>query len=111
LLHALLIAIGWAGFGWLWWRVGQYSWDSRDLRLLVLGAILFFPLVTGSWVLHNVRIYQRLGPRRSVRSVVYAAQDIHGRPVSADWSQLQLAHDVVIDCTGAVKMYRAAPQG
>lgn len=107
LLHGLLIAIGWVGFGWLWWRVGTYSWDSRDLQLLVLAAALFFPVATGAWVLHNRGIYRRRGPRRSVQAVAYTGQDIHGRPVAADWSLLQAAHEVVIDCSGAVKLYLA----
>jgi hypothetical protein len=70
-------------------------------------ATLFFPLVTVSWVLHNLGIYRRLGPRRSVNTVLYAAQDIHGRPVAADWAVLQAARDVVVDCSGAVKQFRA----
>jgi hypothetical protein len=111
LSHALVIAIGWVGFGWLWWRVGRYSWDSHDLRLLVLVATLFFPLVTEAWVLHNLNIHRRLGPRRSVRTVAYLAQDIHGRPVAADWDQLQSARHVDIDCSGEVKLYTAALPG
>ena len=111
LVHLLVVALGWAVFGWFWWRVAGHSWDSRDLRLLVLAATLLFPLVTGAWVLHNRGIYRRLGPRRSVNTVRYAAQDIHGRPVAADWGLLLTAHDVVVDCSGAVKLYRSALPG
>ena len=107
----ICIVIGWVVFGWLWWRVGSHSWDSRDLRLLVLAATLFFPIVTGTWVLHNMGIYRRLGPRRSVNAVVYAGQAIHGRPVAANWAFLRAARDVVIDCSGAVKLYRRAAPG
>ena len=108
-LHALVIVAGWVVFIWFWWRVFGQPWESHDLRLLVFWATLLFPLVTGAWILHNVGIYKRRGPRRAVTPgpVRYEA-DFYGRRVDSDWAALRDVQTVEIELDGNVKRFRAA---
>ena len=78
-------------------------WQATRLsarRVLVLAALVVVPVLTLSWVLHNVGIYRRRGARRAVTPVNWSYDaDFNGRRVAADWPDLTLARrvDVVID--------------
>lgn len=97
-LHTLLVAAGWALFVWAWWDVTRNPTSVVDLQRLVLGAIVAAPAITLWWVLHNLDLYKRLGPRRGARAVPleYKA-DFNGRPVRAHWPTLGAARLVEID--------------
>ncbi|MFY7855292.1 MAG: hypothetical protein ACOVQT_04065 [Rubrivivax sp.] len=110
LWHALMLLLGWALFLLGWWRVSTRPWDSADLKLLFVGSMLVFPVMTVAWVLHNVGIHRRKGPRRAVPPVnqVYEA-DFLGREVQADWPALQQAREVTILVEGDTKRFLAGP--
>lgn len=108
LRHAVVVALGWLLFGWLWWLVMQQGWDSQRLWWLVLGSLLVVPAITIIWILHNRAIYRRLGPRRGLRDVSERYdEDFNGRRIDADWSSLRTAACVHIDTEGGRKRYRA----
>lgn len=97
-LHLLLIAFGWCLFVWFWWQVVMVQEvDAREITLLALASGVVLPAVTLIWILHNRRLYERKGPRKTVREVeaVYE-RDWCGRPVHADWAALKHARVVVI---------------
>jgi hypothetical protein len=112
LWHAVLIAVGWLAFFWFWVIVLGRPWGSLDLWLLIVVPLVTAPAVTGIWILHNLAIYRRKGPRRAVRTVDLSYSiDFYGRRVAADWANLasQRRIDIVID--GDVKRYVAvAPE-
>lgn len=110
LWHLLMLVTGWTLFLLGWWRVSTRPWDSEDLRLLFLGSMLVFPVMTVAWVLHNVGIHRRKGPRKAVPPVkqVYEA-DFLGRDVQADWPALQQAREVTILVEGDTKRFLAGP--
>jgi len=103
-----MLLLGWALFLLGWWRVSTRPWDSADLKLLFIGSMLVFPVMTVAWVLHNVGIHRRKGPRRSVPGVQerYDA-DFLGRQVQADWTSLQLAREITIVVEGDRKRFIA----
>ncbi len=107
--HLVLVVLGWAGFAWLWSLVLGRPWESADLRGLIVGTLVVAPVLTVAWIVHNVGIYRRRGPRRSVPAVTWRYErDYNGREVAADFTALRDACTVVIDVDGGRKRYRAA---
>jgi len=103
-----MLLLGWALFLLGWWRVSTRPWDSADLKLLFIGSMLVFPVMTVAWVLHNVGIHRRKGARRSVPGAQerYDA-DFLGRQVQADWTSLQQAREITIVVEGDRKRFVA----
>ncbi len=108
LLHALVLVLGWTLFAAGWVVVTRRPNEVTTLWMLMVAAVLLLPVVTFGWVLHNVGIYKRLGPRRAVRAVAPRYErDFNGRPVRADWKALAGAGYVQIDIDAdGAKRYR-----
>lgn len=106
LLHVLAVGAGWLLFGLCWWLVLQQPRDSNALRNLIIGAAIVMPTLTLAWIVHNVGIHRRKGPRRAgaVVPLVYDV-DFNGRRIEADWPALQRTRSVIIERTGDVKRY------
>jgi hypothetical protein len=106
LLHALIIGLGWLLFVYSWWLVLQQPRATDTLRNLIIGAVVIMPTLTVAWVLHNVGIHRRKGPRRAgaVVPLVYDV-DFNGRHIEADWAALQSQRSVIIERDGNVKRY------
>ena len=87
LVHIALVALGWLLFAWSWHRVSVNGPEIAELRWLMLSAVLVVPVLTLSWVAHNVGIHRRKGPRRSVPAVTtHLERDFNGRRLEADWA-------------------------
>lgn len=100
LRHGLFIVLGWVLFVWSWQRVTADSPEIGELRVLLIGAVVAVPLLTVSWVAHNVGIHRRRGARRAVPPVAWTYDvDFNGRRLVADWPALQQARrvDIVVD--------------
>ena len=109
LAHAIGVVGGWALFAWAWHDVASKPWDTESLWLLIVGSLLAAPAITAAWVLHNLAIYRRKGPRRGVPAVdARYDRDFNGREVKADWQALSSARFVVVELHGAEKRYREA---
>jgi hypothetical protein len=108
LLHLAALAVGWGLFFWGWYDVFGQSWETEFLTWLVTGSIVILPLITIAWVLHNVGIHRRKGPRTGTRKVDESYRhDWNRRDISADFPALARASIVVIDIEGDRKVYRA----
>jgi hypothetical protein len=110
--QALVVALGWIGFVWMWILVAQRPWEVRNLVWLIGASLVLLPLVTFYWVWHNRAIYRRKGPRRGVASVDESyVRDWNGRHVQADWPVLRHARSVTVQLQGEAKQYAlgAAP--
>ena len=105
-LHALLVAGGWVGFFWAWKLVTSNAPELGQLQLLIVGAGVVVPVLTVSWILHNVGIHRRKGPRRSVPRVdTRYTVDFNGRRIVADWQDLRRARHVEVEVDDDVKRY------
>lgn len=108
LLHLAALAVGWGLFFWAWHDVLGQHWETRFLTWLVTGSLVILPLLTTAWVLHNVGIHRRKGPRTGLRKVEETYRhDWNGREVAADFAALARSSVVVIDVEGERKVYRA----
>jgi hypothetical protein len=100
LRHGLFIVVGWGLFAWSWLRVTAADPEIGELRELLIGALVVVPLLTLSWVVHNVGIHRRRGARRAVPQVAWSyVVDFNGRRLDADWPTLQQARriDIAVD--------------
>ena len=105
----LLVVAGWGLFVWLWSLVIDQPYDARALRMLVAGCLVVVPVATLAWVLHNVGIHRRKGPRRNVLNIGSNYRvDFKGRRIIADWKLLDRARHVEIGVAGDLKFYRFA---
>lgn len=108
LLHVALVAGGWFLFFWLWWRVFHQQTLGRELIVVVVAIGAAIPLITALWVLHNLNIYRRKGPRRGVVLVEKTYErDWSGREVIADWQALAVAPLIVVTVEQGIKRYCA----
>ena len=108
LLHLAALAVGWGLFFWAWHDVLGQHWETEFLTWLVTGSLVILPVLTTAWVLHNVGIHRRKGPRKGARKTDETYRhDWNGREVSADFAALARASVVVIDVEGKRKVYRA----
>ena len=95
----------------MWWRIAVRPWDSTVLPVLLMGMVLAIPAVTLIWVIHNIDLHRRKGPRtRTVTRGTDAAKDLNGRELRADWAALKGVRIVVIEVVEGVKQYRVAGQ-
>lgn len=107
-VHCIAIVLGWVLFAWGWIVVTADRPDPGDLRTLLIGSLVVLPVLTVAWVLHNVGIHRRKGPRRSVpRADMYYERDFNQREVQADWAALASAQFIDIEVDGAVKRFVA----
>lgn len=108
LQHLLLIGGGWWLFVWSWLRVTADRPEIGELRVLLLAAVLVVPVLTLWWVVHNVGIYRRKGPRKAVTPVAAQyTQDFNGRRIDADWTYLSRARRIDIVVAGGHKHFVA----
>lgn len=120
ILQVALSLLLWALFLFYWQLVARRPMNSdTTTALITLGALSFLTIVFISfWVFHNVRLYQRLGPR-TMRSVAprMPIRDFMGRWViienpdrlrAADYIEIDVRSTVVGDMTVEEKIFRAS---
>lgn len=108
LMHLAALAVGWGLFFWGWHDVLGQHWNTTALVWLIAASLVLLPVVTVGWVLHNVKIHRRKGPRTGVRKVDETYRhDWNGREIAADFAALARASVVVVDVEGKRKVYRA----
>jgi hypothetical protein len=92
----------WLNFPFLWYRADQLSvaGDAADSAVFLSGMVVFYALLVGVWIFHNVRIWKKKGPRRALRVVPFAAtHDVLKRPIlnTVPLTQGKNIHVAVVD--------------
>jgi hypothetical protein len=114
--HLAIALAGWVLFAYWWWLVlGRTGHDQMVWTGLFVGiSLAVVVLVTVLWVVHNVVVFRRKGPRREVRERAPALlQDSLGRGLRVDGntSELVTAPVVRVVVSGRSKVYRPVPEG
>jgi uncharacterized membrane protein len=83
--HTLLAIAGWAVFIYWWWivfhRVSRH--EVRFTAVFIAISLAVIVLATLAWAWHNLRIFERKGPRTAIRDTKHEfTHDGVGRPVS-----------------------------
>ncbi len=74
----------WLNFPLLWYRANQLtvSGDGVDSVVFLSAMLVFYGIVVGAWIFHNIRIWKKKGPRRGLRVVLFTAtHDVLNRPI------------------------------
>ena len=107
--RALAAVIAWIGFAVAWVLVARRPGAvvlSEQLLVVPASAVLV-AAISGWWIRHNRRIYQRKGPRRGVPVVLGPpGEDRLGRPVHLDLADLVGAQEVLVETSPLGKTYR-----
>ncbi len=112
LLHLVAILAGWVLFFWWWYEVAVQHWNKTLIALIILVTLIAAPAVTGAWIVHNLKLYRRKGPRLGAPVVrIGYPRDWNGREVEADWGPLRESSVVVVTVDGGRKRYAAARPG
>ena len=103
----VILGLLWLAFVGSWIRVARNITLHElldSLRLLLLLTVAY-SLVLAAWVLHNVAIYRRKGPRKHVREfAMFPARDYLGAPVDVRVDCLSES-EIVIDLVKGTKCY------
>ena len=109
LVHLLALLAGWALFFYWWYEVAVQDWNRTQVALIIVVTLLVAPTLTAAWVLHNLSLFRRKGPRLGVRKVpLEYPRDWNGREIVADWAALGAADLVEVTVQDGRKFYRAA---
>ena len=109
LAHLLALLAGWALFFYWWYEVAVQDWNRTQVALIILVTLIVAPVITVTWVLHNLSIFRRKGPRLGVPKVsLEYPRDWNGRDIVADWGALAEAARVEITVVGGRKLYAPA---
>ena len=115
-LHLLVAAAGWVLFSWWWILVlGRTSGAEVGFTLTFLAlALTVIVLVTSVWVAHNVSLFRRKRPRRTVRErVIETERDTLGRGLSVVGHRGSLQESPIVRITveGESKVYHPDDAG
>jgi hypothetical protein len=92
LVQLVLVVIGWCLFLWAWVSVMRFTALETVVATIVLLAALAVVIeaINLLWIRHNINIFKKKGPRKSVPQVRYESQrDFLGRRQVADWQNLR----------------------
>jgi hypothetical protein len=75
LARTLVIGLLWLLFVALWYRVYGITTivDITNAITYLVSVVSVYGLLVTAWVLHNIAIFRRKGPRRGVRMLDYSA--------------------------------------
>jgi hypothetical protein len=113
-LHTVILAAAWVLFVGFWIEVvGRTSAETMTVSVVVVGVTLMITVgLTTLWIYHNLRIFRKKGPRRSVPPVaVELRSDFLGRRLAADWEELKHATVIGITSEPHAKRYEARRGG
>jgi hypothetical protein len=113
-LRSFLLGAAWALFVWSWVEVlGETSPDAmRASAILVGSAFVTVVAVTWWWIAHNLRIYRKKGPRKSVPAVRRDfSTDFLGRVLPDDLGLLERAPLLVVVSRGERKRFLVGDGG
>ena len=106
IVHLLALLAGWALFFYWWYEVAVQDWNRTQVALIIFVTLLVAPVITVAWVLHNLSLFRRKGPRLGVRKVpIEYPRDWNGREIVADWSALATSSRIEITVDGGRKLY------
>jgi hypothetical protein len=112
-LHTLVVSAAWVLFVWFWIQViDRTPVGTMIVSAVIVGVSLTTTVaLTSLWIYHNLRIFRKKGPRRSVPPVTAEYRsDFLGRRLTAEWGELQRAALIRISAGPGIKVYQA-PDG
>jgi hypothetical protein len=106
-----ILTLLWLGFAVSWIHVAQHTTlhELLDSLRLLLIMTLAYSLLLMAWVLYNIAIYRRKGPRTKVREfALLPGHDYLGAPVDVRVDCLSES-EIVVDLVEGTKCYLTRP--
>ena len=102
-----LLSVLWINFVILWLRVYQITTigDVTDSIHYLGGLISAYGLLVTLWVLHNIRIYRKKGPRRDVRMMPFLATHDYLKHPFVNKTDLKRGQVILVDVVGDRKIF------
>ena len=112
-LHLVIALAGWVLFTYWWWLVMRQTGRDQIVWTLTFIAISLavIVLVTVLWVMHNVRLFKRKGPRRNLGTRPAGEREGTRTPVPLPQrgdAGLTTSPLVRVVIEGGTKVYRAS---
>lgn len=107
----IVLVLLWLTFVGLWFRVYRITTLADVKRAaLVLGIVigLYFVVVT-YWVVHNIAIFRRKGPRKGVRAVPFMSLHDHLRRYLRYRADIKTAQMITVDIVNESKVFTTGP--
>jgi hypothetical protein len=109
LVSKIVLTALWLNFAAFWLRVYHLTSIADAFGSFVSLAVLIsaYGVVVGWWIVHNLRIHRRKGPRRGARVVPYmATHDTLHRYIS-NKVDLHRGREILVDVIGDRKIFTA----
>lgn len=104
-----VVVAGWVVFVALWWRTLTYTSPATlaSIAVMLVACVAVAVAGTTTWVVHNLDIHRRRGPRLAVPAVeVRLERDFAGRILEADWDAVRASGYVLVVPSGDRKQFR-----
>lgn len=106
IVHAAFLAAGWFLFFYWWYEVAVQDWNRTTIALIIFVTLIVVPAITVGWVVHNLSLFRRKGPRLQGPPVsTEYSRDWNGRTIVADWRRLGDEAHVVVTVDDGRKFY------
>jgi hypothetical protein len=110
LASKIVLTALWLNFAAFWYRVYHLTSISDAFGSFLSVAVLIsaYGFVVGCWIIHNLRIHRKKGPRRGARIVPFVAtHDSLHRYISTR-ADLRHCQEIIVDVVGERKVFIAA---
>jgi hypothetical protein len=106
--HGLAVVAGWVIFFYWWYLVAVRTWAETEVASIIFVTFIVAPAITLAWVVYNLGLFKRKGPRLGVpRVAMDYGRDWNQRVVVADWQALGEAGVIELTVAGDRKLYAA----
>lgn len=107
--HVIIAVISWLLFFYLWYLTFATKLFGlgpiRDLLTIALTGVAV-SIIDIWWIMHNVNIYKKKGPRRAVNETEKIFdEDFFGRKIKSDWACVQQCDYLHITSSKDFKWY------
>jgi len=107
----IVLTVLWLNFVALWLRVYHITTfaDAFGSFLSIAGLISAYAVVVAWWIVHNLRIHWKKGPRRDARIVPFMATHDSLHRYIASRVDLRHRQEIIVDVIADRKVFLAAP--
>ena len=105
----IVLVLLWLTFVGLWFRVyGITTLTDIKRAALLLGIVIgLYCVVVTYWVVHNIAIFRRKGPRKGVREVPFMSLHDHLRRYLRYRADIKVAQTITVDIVNESKVFTA----
>ena len=110
LFSKIVLTALWLNFAAFWFRVYHVTSisDAFGSFLSIAGLISAYGILVACWIIHNLRIHRKKGPRRGARIVPFMATHDHLRRYISSRVDLRHAQEIIVEIVGDRKVFVAA---